>query len=330
MKIKLLGHWAAIVDTFIAHDADPVLNRNSPLASKIREVFGPWMPQRAKELEKKLKRTRNRWSSIGKFITPRNRYLDKLTFETRPLPILLRMESVAIAPRGRSEFYLSTNPGSAATSANEAPASSIPNSRNIPGYRHGYMGTFSAANHPSDVLRGEARHRGGWEHGGSENHATPALSPQGVHRPSTGPPVRHYTSNLDSDDNFGAWIEASSVSRTRGSRIRITSLSDGRATRPRQETQGASSSNITLLPTPLGEFMAGEVGELKLPATRQHLEQMYRLTNGIRNGWGHVMMLTIAERKGISKASVLVRFSTARISLVHTHLALPDLSEEGI
>jgi hypothetical protein len=105
-KLSLLQHWAAISEAFISHDADPVPNRNSPLATKIREVFGPSMPQRAKEMEKKLKRTRYRWSSIGKFITPRNWKLERLSFETTPLPVLLRMESATMAPLGWSEYLI--------------------------------------------------------------------------------------------------------------------------------------------------------------------------------------------------------------------------------
>jgi len=111
-KKLLLIHWAAIVDAFIAHDADPVPNRNSPVASRTSEIFRRLLPERAKNMEKKLKRTKSRWSSIGKFITPRNKRLDRLTFETTPLPVRLRMESATMAQLGWSE-YLTQTPSAA-------------------------------------------------------------------------------------------------------------------------------------------------------------------------------------------------------------------------
>jgi hypothetical protein len=107
-KHLLLEHWADIVAVFIAHEADPLVNRDSVMSSKIREIFGPSMPQRAKDLETQLKQTRRRWSSLKKFITPRNWKLEKLSLETTPLPILKRLESAVMAPREWSEFVTST------------------------------------------------------------------------------------------------------------------------------------------------------------------------------------------------------------------------------
>jgi hypothetical protein len=104
-KSLLLGHWAQMVEAFIAHEADPLQNRNSPLLSKLREVFGPLLPQKAKDLEAQLKQTKRKWASIGKFITPRNWRLERLTIESTPLPVLMRLDSVAMAPQQLSERF---------------------------------------------------------------------------------------------------------------------------------------------------------------------------------------------------------------------------------
>ncbi|TAQ86208.1 hypothetical protein B7494_g5468 [Chlorociboria aeruginascens] len=105
-KNLILLHWAEIVEVFISHEADPLINRDSPMASKIREIFGPSMPHKARDLEKLLKRTRKRWSTIGKFITPRNWKLEKLNIEVTSLPVLRRLESATIAPPPWSEYIV--------------------------------------------------------------------------------------------------------------------------------------------------------------------------------------------------------------------------------
>ncbi|RYO88064.1 hypothetical protein DL766_007115 [Monosporascus sp. MC13-8B] len=100
----IMSHWADIIEAFITHDADPLMNRNSPLGSRIREILGHMTPQRAKDLEKRLKQTKRRWSTLGKFITPRNWKLEKPTFETTSLPVLNRLDTATVSPVEWSEF----------------------------------------------------------------------------------------------------------------------------------------------------------------------------------------------------------------------------------
>ena len=94
-KKLVFSHWVDIMEAFIRHGGDPLTNRDSPIGSHIREILGPTMPQRARTLEKLLKSTRSRWSSIGKFITPRNRKLEQsVQTDSTPLPVFNRLESV--------------------------------------------------------------------------------------------------------------------------------------------------------------------------------------------------------------------------------------------
>ncbi|KAJ1324127.1 ankyrin repeat domain-containing protein 50 [Microdochium nivale] len=96
-----LEHWAIIVDVLISHDADPRVNQDSPLGSKIRETFGSVFPERARAFEKRLNRTKRRWSRLGRFITPRNQKQDRLTINPTPLPVLQRLESAEEGPVSR-------------------------------------------------------------------------------------------------------------------------------------------------------------------------------------------------------------------------------------
>ncbi|KAH6962653.1 hypothetical protein BKA56DRAFT_679438 [Ilyonectria sp. MPI-CAGE-AT-0026] len=65
-----MEHWSSIVELFILADADPRMNRNSPLGSMVRDAFGILLPNRSKYLEKLISRKKKRWSLLGKFITP--------------------------------------------------------------------------------------------------------------------------------------------------------------------------------------------------------------------------------------------------------------------
>jgi len=98
-------------------------------------------------MEKKLKRTKRRWSSIGKFITPRNKKLDILTFETTPLPVRLRMESATMDQLGWSE-YLTQTPSA---------ARKVPSLLGSPAYSN--IDWFNSANHPANVVLGGGRHQ---------------------------------------------------------------------------------------------------------------------------------------------------------------------------
>lgn len=75
----LLSHWADIAEAFIQHDADPLVNMDSQIASLIREAFGVHVPDRAKELEKMFKSSERRWGYLGKYIVP------KLVQDLRPV-----------------------------------------------------------------------------------------------------------------------------------------------------------------------------------------------------------------------------------------------------
>ena len=65
----VLGHWADIVELFLRYDADPRVNRESPINSRIRETFSE-APEIARKLEKCLATTSRKWRRISKFIAP--------------------------------------------------------------------------------------------------------------------------------------------------------------------------------------------------------------------------------------------------------------------
>ncbi|KAL2838588.1 hypothetical protein BJX68DRAFT_272530 [Aspergillus pseudodeflectus] len=103
-KISILSHWADIADLFISHDADPLVIRQSSVHSKVREIFGALLPDRAKAMEKKLRHTRSRWSAIGRFIVPRNPKLVKLSIEPTPLPRLKTLDSAHAPSQWGDQF----------------------------------------------------------------------------------------------------------------------------------------------------------------------------------------------------------------------------------
>jgi hypothetical protein len=288
-KRLLLGHWAAIVETFIAHDADPVVNRNSPLGSKIREIFAPWMPQRAKELEKQLKRTRRRWSSIGKFITPRNWKLERLTFETTPLPVLRRLESATMAPPTFSESHPTKRFRLTTRTAGAPPQPSAP------GYHVedlAYGDEFSGANHPDQILREEARHRGPWEVASSRQLLT---------------------------DNSRYWEDV--VSNHRAYVSAYDSSTYPRYSVPSQQIPSEHESTYPWDPVPSeqipyeheytyqwdtvpSEQIPSKEVLLLPPAILCSFNRIYRLSNGF---WSSILIASIAARHGVRRRLVLVR-----------------------
>ncbi|PON28461.1 hypothetical protein TGAM01_v202955 [Trichoderma gamsii] len=65
IAIGLLEHWSNVVELFIDHGANPLVNHDSPIYSRIREAFGDFQPDRARYLEKKISRSKTRMLTSG-------------------------------------------------------------------------------------------------------------------------------------------------------------------------------------------------------------------------------------------------------------------------
>ena len=100
----VLHHWISITKEFIQHDADPRINRNSEVGSYIREVFGPLLPEAAKQLEQRLKNSQRKLSGLKRFFIPPKKR-PQLGFEDiTPLSKLKRFEAMRFSSPSFTEW----------------------------------------------------------------------------------------------------------------------------------------------------------------------------------------------------------------------------------
>ena len=105
-RALILEYWSDIAEVFIRYEANPRINRDSEIGSCIREAFGEWVPERARELEKWIKRSKRRWTLIRKFLVPPLRTRAPLSLEEiTPLPKLNRLKSINVPEPSLSERY---------------------------------------------------------------------------------------------------------------------------------------------------------------------------------------------------------------------------------
>jgi len=87
-KRRCLEHWALVIEEFINHNGNPKANRNSAVGSMIREAFGKLLPERARHLERLMKRSGRRWFTSRKYVVP-PLVGSLLSTEVDPIPIPL-------------------------------------------------------------------------------------------------------------------------------------------------------------------------------------------------------------------------------------------------
>jgi hypothetical protein len=110
-RTLMLGHWSDIAEILIRHGADPLINRDSQIGSRIREAFGTHVPDRAKDLERLLKRTQRRWSSLGKFLVPSLKARPPPSLEEiTALPVLNKLRSINSPQASLGEYYIRKKP----------------------------------------------------------------------------------------------------------------------------------------------------------------------------------------------------------------------------
>lgn len=110
LMISVLKAWALVIMEFILHSADPRVNRNSPVASCIREAFGALLPDEAKKLEKSLRSSKRRLSALGKlFLPPSKPTVPPSVEDVTPLSLINRWEAMRFSSPSFTE-WLSRKP----------------------------------------------------------------------------------------------------------------------------------------------------------------------------------------------------------------------------
>jgi len=103
LKSDLLSVWAEIVELFITHKANPYENRNAPNGNAIRAAFGRAMPDKSRQLELKLDKSKRRISRLGNFFLGGHSF--KNTVDTMPLYRLRQLQKAQMPGLTHAEYY---------------------------------------------------------------------------------------------------------------------------------------------------------------------------------------------------------------------------------